>query len=136
MKMKNLQLSLKKQWFEMTKAGIKTEDYRDINEYWFKRLVFQYKKVFRYTYGFDIDLLDNLTIEVALNRIVKDNLKVKMIGFNPYNTNIMTLGYPKSTDTERILRLEHKGIEIGYGNPEWGAEPNKLYFIIKHGSPI
>jgi len=34
----NLQLSLKKEWFEMTKAGIKTEDYRDINEYWMKRL--------------------------------------------------------------------------------------------------
>ena len=48
----------------------------------------------------------------------------------------MTLGYPKSTDTDRILKLEHKGIEIGYGKPEWGAEPNKLYFIIKHGSII
>ena len=31
--MKNLQLSLKTKWFEMTKAYIKTEDYRDINEY-------------------------------------------------------------------------------------------------------
>lgn len=34
----NLQLSLKTKWFEMTKAGIKTEDYREINEYWTKRL--------------------------------------------------------------------------------------------------
>jgi len=32
--MKNLQLSLKRKWFEMTKAGIKIEDYRNINEYW------------------------------------------------------------------------------------------------------
>jgi hypothetical protein len=36
--MKNLQLSLKKQWFEMTKAGIKTEDYREITPYWVSRL--------------------------------------------------------------------------------------------------
>lgn len=35
----NLQLSLKKQWFEMTDALIKKEDYRDINEYWYSRLV-------------------------------------------------------------------------------------------------
>jgi len=131
--MKKLQLSLKKQWFEMTKAGIKTEDYREINEYWFKRLVFQHQKVFKYTYGFDINLLDKQTICVALNRIVKDKLKVNMIAFNPYEFNIITLGYPKSTDTEKILKIEHKGIEIRTGNPDWGAEPDKLYFVIKHG---
>lgn len=34
-----LRLSLKTNWFEMTKAGIKTEDYREINQYWWKRLV-------------------------------------------------------------------------------------------------
>ena len=28
-----LQLSLKTKWFKMTKAGIKKEDYREINEY-------------------------------------------------------------------------------------------------------
>jgi len=132
----NLQLPLKKQWFELTKSGIKTEDYREITPYWFKRLVFQHKKVFRYTYGFDIDLLDPQTISVALNRIVKDNLKVKMIAFKPIDINVMTLGYPKSNDTERILKLEHAGIEIRTGNPEWGAEPNKLYFVIKHGKRI
>lgn len=48
----------------------------------------------------------------------------------------MTLGYPKSTDTERIIKFEHAGIEIRTGNPEWGAEPGKLYFVIKHGKRI
>ena len=37
--MKELRLSLKKNWFEMTKAGIKKEDYREITPYWAKRLV-------------------------------------------------------------------------------------------------
>jgi len=58
------------------------------------------------------------------------------VEFQIFNFNIMTLGYPKSTDTDRILKLEHKGIEIGYGKTEWGAEPNKLYFIIKHGATL
>lgn len=39
MKTNNLQLSLKKQWFDMTKEGVKLEDYRDVNEYWIKRLI-------------------------------------------------------------------------------------------------
>lgn len=30
---KELRLSLKTKWFEMTKAGIKTEDYREITPY-------------------------------------------------------------------------------------------------------
>ena len=33
----NLQLALKTKWFEMTKAGIKTEDYREMSPYWSKR---------------------------------------------------------------------------------------------------
>jgi len=45
----------------------------------------------------------------------------------------MTLGYPKKDDTERIIQFEHLGIEIRTGKPEWGAEPNKLYFVIKLG---
>lgn len=56
--------------------------------------------------------------------------------FKKFYTNTMTLGYPKSGDTERILKLEHAGIEIRTGNPEWGAEPGKLYFVIKHGEII
>lgn len=101
--MKNLQLSLKAKWFEMTKAGIKTEDYREINEYWITRLQ-------------------------RVNGMSLPDNQCKI-----FDVNTVTLGYPKSTDTDRILRLEHKGIEIREGNPEWGAEPGKLYFVILHG---
>jgi hypothetical protein len=118
----SLRLSLKREWFEMTKAGIKTEDYREITAYWAKRLVGAW------TY-------------YRNGRGLLPNHESFMNGFRPVNYknfqhNIMTLGYPSAIDTERILRLEHKGIEIGYGKPEWGAEPNKLYFVIKHGTII
>lgn len=103
-----LRMSLKTKWFEMTKAGIKTEDYREINDYWAKRL---------------------LTKPLDSCGGMLHGLEVKKFDYN-----IMTLGYPKSTDSERILKLEHKGIEIRTGNPEWGAEPNKLYFVITHGA--
>lgn len=122
----NLQLSLKKQWFEMTKAGIKTEDYREITPYLIKRLTSN-----------DIDL----TIEeiesglCTLRDGYSEDHVWEVYGFclKIFTVNTMTLGYPKSTDTERILKLEHKGIEIRQGNPEWGAEHGKIYLVIKHG---
>lgn len=116
--MKNLQLSLKTKWFEMTKSGIKTEDYREITPYWIKRLThYSFKK-------------ENKPLIVDLY-LKKDNFN-----FKEFHKNTMTLGYPKSGDTERILKLEHKGIEIRTGNPDWGAEPDKLYFVIKHGGSV
>lgn len=108
----NLQLSLKRKWFEMTKAGIKTEDYREITRYWYIRLV-----------------------EAGYCELNPFQL-LGVFKFEDFKTNTMTLGYPKKGDTERIIKLEHKGIEIRTGNPEWGAEPNKLYFVIKHGAII
>lgn len=119
--MSNLQMSLKSQWFEITKAGIKTEDYRSINEYWVKRFLF---------------IKESISTHELLNAIIelnKNNFTHELFAFKKFDFNIMTLGYPKSTDSSRILKLEHKGIEIGYGKEELGAEPNKLYFIIKHG---
>ena len=121
----NLQLSLKKQWFEMTKSGIKTEDYREITPYWVKRLI-----------GNKFD--EDYTIHDFIHTLKNDldsNLFVRLYQ-RRFTTNTMTLGYPKKTDSERILKLEHKGIEIRTGNPEWGAEPGKLYFVIKHGKQL
>ena len=122
---KKLTLSLKKQWFDLTKAGIKTEDYREITPYWAKRFLKYNGRVMSTNFWASL-LIGKEFIEMFFEDI----------SFVNFNSNIMTLGYPKSTDTDRILKLEHKGIEIGYGKSEWGAEPNKLYFIIKHGAII
>jgi len=116
-----LQLSLKRKWFEMTKAGIKTEDYREINEYWFSRFMMG-----KLEEGFTLEQFKNHSEMVGMMRLYRKSFKI----------NRMTLGYPKSTDTEKIIEFEHAGIEIRTGNPEWGAEPNKLYFVIKHGKRL
>lgn len=34
------------------------------------------------------------------------------------------------------LTVECNGIDIGEGNPDWGAEPGKEYFVIKLGDII
>ena len=105
----------------MTKAGIKTEDYREIIPYWIRRLTI---------YQDGSEKLD----EENINKMAQDfkgcydsddiefTIDDWYLNFKPFEINTMTLGYPKSTDTERILKLQHKGIEIRTGNPEWGCK--------------
>ena len=119
----NLQLSLKTKWFEMTKAGIKTEDSREITPYWAKRLVGSW------SYNGD----GNGQFPELENSFMSS---FKILSFKGFKINKMTLGYPSKNDTDRIIQFEHAGIEIRTGNPEWGAEPNKLYFVIKHGKRL
>jgi len=123
--MKNLQLSLKTQWFEMTKAGIKKEDYREITPYWLTRLV-----------GYSGSKESKSIVCRALvleHSISREWLNLGYSKFKDFNKNVMTLDYPNAANKDRILKLEHKGIEIREGNPDWGAEPGVLYFCIKHG---
>ena len=121
----NLQLPLMLKWFEMTKSGIKTEDYREMTPYWCNRLLLLGGKTIS---KFEWFKLMNLNIDFIQKGIINGR-----ITFKPFSINTMTKGYPKKDNLERIVCLEHLGIEIGYGNPLWGAEPDKLYFIIKHG---
>ena len=94
--MKNLQLSLKTKWFEMTKAYIKTEDYRDINEYWVKRFI--YYKESKLTVEEIIRFIKNYKhygyVDVSAIFTYHD------LSFKEFKQNIMTLGYPKSTDKD------------------------------------
>lgn len=131
----NLQLSLKRKWFEMTKTRIKPEDYREINLYWIRRFVdfSNYPKEDKDDHK---GLAENFLFDINNGHCLEDCLKGYFAKIKSFSANTMTLGYPKSGDTERILKLEHKGIEIREGNPDWGAEPGKLYFVIKHGAII
>ncbi|MCP4987276.1 MAG: hypothetical protein GY928_14855 [Colwellia sp.] len=122
----NLQLLLKKKWFGMTKSGVKTEDYREITPYWCKRLLTVVE-------GGIFNWVAYLNEESDPYELLAVGIVNNYFTYNQFDSNIMTLGYPKATETERILKYEHKGIEIREGNPEWGAEPGKLYFVIMHG---
>lgn len=129
----------------MTRDGIKTEDYREITPYWAKRLLLYQDSEFKDTLNYsEVETLCNdlngivtycfneLTISEELLWVLDD----WYLSFKPFDTTTLTLGYPSSTDTSRIIKFEHAGIEIRTGNPEWGAEEGKLYFVIKHGKRI
>ena len=118
--MKNLQLPLKREWFEMTDSGEKTEDYREITPYWIGRIV-----AGLFTEKGAVVKTTELN-ECDYHRVV----------FKRFDTTTLTLGYPKSTDTDRIIKYVHAGIEIREGRAEWGAVPGVKYFVIKHGKRL
>ena len=101
--MKTLTLSLKKQWFDMIKSGEKKEEYREIKPHYEKRF------------------LEPISSRLFINGDT---------GVKPFDRLVFTLGYPKAGDTERRLTFKNPKIRIGTGNPEWGAEPGKNYFVI------
>jgi len=125
----NLQLSLIRKWWVMTEQLIKGEDYRLIAPYWCNRLLlWRSESISKRKWIEKVGAGEHST-----EFLIKKYMDLGFITFKPFTQNTMTLGYPSATDTSRILNLEHKGIEIRTGNYEWGAEPEKLYFVIKHG---
>lgn len=50
--MKILDLPLKAKWYEMIESGEKKEEYREIKEYWRKRLVNKHYSHVRFRYGY------------------------------------------------------------------------------------
>jgi hypothetical protein len=116
--MKSLNLPLESKWFDMTAQNIKKEDYREINEYWIKRLLNfgEYEPACVVTF---------FKYKADIKHYTKK-----------FDTTTITKGNPKKDDLSRRRTYKHLGIEIRTGNPLWGAEPDKLYFVIMHGEEI
>ncbi len=130
-----LRLPVTKNWFEMQKSGIKTEDYREINEYWISRLTkcqIEPSKAKR-----ELLSVGKTMSSYIASIVLKDFTGIPEHFFpKSFEENIVTLGYPKLDDSNKILRFTHKEIRIDYGKEEWGAVPGKLYFVIRHGRLI
>lgn len=100
-----LTLPIKKKWFDMIKSGEKTEEYREIKPY--------------YTSRFTRSLP---TIDYS---ICGTSLKGKtLLSSFPV---IFRNGYSKNSPSIKCCVI----LSIDYGIEEWGAEPNKLYYVLK-----
>lgn len=103
-------LPLKAKWYELIEKGIKEEEYREIKPYWIKRLV------------------DPSGFESIQTESEESKFLCFFYPFKSFCKVIFSYGY-----TKRRMTFECKGIDIDTGIPEWGAEPNKDYFVIKLG---
>lgn len=118
--MKTLTLSLKKKWFDMIASGEKTEEYREITPYWQKRLL----RCGNACGGYCV-LMGEIICPMC-----------RYLKYTDFDTVVFTLGYPRKDDISRRLEFKVSDISIDCGKPEWGAEPDKNYFVIKLGERI
>ena len=102
-----LHLTLKKQWFDMISEGVKKEEYREIKEYWKKRFVLDYDPVHQ-----------------------QWNER-KLPPFKNYDVVVFKNGHSKEAPT---MIVELNAFSIGFGNENWGAEPNEKYFVLHLGN--
>jgi hypothetical protein len=128
--MNTLKLTLKKQWFDLIKEGIKTEEYREIKPYWFERLVFQYEKAFKYCTGYDYK--QQLYVNEGIQHTLSESKK-SMVAMKPFDFVEFTNGY---NSTSPKITLECQNIIIGQGLEEWGAVKGERYFIIQLGREV
>lgn len=118
---KTLILPLKKKWFDLIKAGIKKEEYREIKPYYIRKFI--------KFYTLREDLLEHYKIGFDEGEIVGMEGELRLLS-DKLEKIVFTLGYPKADDTERRLEFNYPKIRIGEGRPEWGAEHGKTYFVI------
>lgn len=114
-----LTLPIKGKWFDMILSGEKKEEYREIKEYYETR----FQNLFGAVTVYPSSIFSNrcqyelLQGEAVPEEIRKDSIE-EIIFRNGYSKN------SKSVKARCRLR-------IGKGRPEWGAEPDKQYYILE-----
>jgi hypothetical protein len=127
--MKNLNLNLKRQWFDMFLSGDKLEEYREIKPSFCARFLLlngEHKNASWWTSYISI-------WSVSVAGSIKWDLFVGEITFKEYDNIIFPNGM---TPPIPQLEFEFKGFEIREGNPKWGAVEGAVYFVLKTGKLI
>ncbi len=105
-----LVLPIKKEWFDMIVAGDKKEEYKEIKPY--------YDKV-----------LGNVFIGFPFTKAIVENLNsIKSYDASQIKNAeiIFRNGYKYNSPKVKCLCT----LDIGQGKEEWGARPNKEYYVI------
>ena len=110
----------------MIKSGEKTEEYREIKNHWCDQLLNIKMRGCEGEKMRDSELYSTITHNL-------DILQLESNGFKHFDTITFSNGYAKDRPQ---FEIEFKGIKIGEGNPDWGAEPGKKYFVLKLGNII
>lgn len=108
--MNTLHITLIKRWFDLTDSGEKTEEYRELTEYWQTRLM-------------DYDIVSRNNSASYRN----------YQSFKQFDNVVATNGYGKHRPS---WNRKWVSTHIGTGRPEWGAIPDKEYFVITLGRKI
>ncbi|PCJ57326.1 MAG: hypothetical protein COA65_09715 [Rhodospirillaceae bacterium] len=125
-KSKTLHLNLKRNWYNAVLSGAKVEEYRELTNYWFKRLfgVYLYEKETGVKYN---NRETYATLAQNLDLIMQHNNPIA------FETITVSNGYAKNRDQ---FIVELKRVKIGTGQMVWGAQYKRKYFILELGKVL
>ena len=107
----------------MIASGEKKEEYREIKAYWADRFTY-------HEHHERITCVNSLEDE-----IYADNHRAIPTGVFKQMFDIVEFRNGYARNAPKML-FKFDGLSYGYGNPEWGAEPGKKYFVIKLGEKL
>ena len=112
----------------MIRSRAKPEEYRELTNYWFKRLFGQY--ITEADTGKKYDNESTYSALAHNSDLIQNSMGIKPIHFD---TVTFSNGYAKNRDQ---FVIELKTIEINTGEMVWGAELDRKYFVLKLGKII
>ena len=115
-------LPIKKKWFDMILSGEKKEEYREIKEYYEIRFQNLFGAITIHPLYPPDNFLDRSEFELLQGEAVPEEIRKDSV-----QEIIFRNGYSKDSKAIKVrCRLR-----TGKGRPEWGAEPDKQYYILE-----
>lgn len=115
-------LPIKKRWFDMILSGEKKEEYRDIKEYYETRFQNLFGAITIHPLYPPDNFLDRSEYELLQGEAVPEEIRKEGI-----QEIIFRNGYSKDS---KAIKARCR-LRTGKGRPEWGAEPDKQYYILE-----
>lgn len=112
-------LPIKKKWFDMILSGEKKEEYREIKEY--------YETRFQNLFGAITIYPSSISSHRSKYELLQGEAVPEEIRKDSVQEIIFRNGYSKDS---KAIKARCK-LRIGKGKSEWGAEPDKQYYILE-----
>ena len=115
-------LKIKKKWFDMILSGEKKEEYREIKEYYEIRFQNLFGAITIHPLYPPDNFLDRSEFELLQGEAVPEEIRKDSV-----QEIIFRNGYSKDS---KAIKARCR-LRTGKGRPEWGAEPDKQYYILE-----
>lgn len=123
-----IQLTIKREWFNLIRVGWKTEEYRELKPYYVVRLL-EPKNGKKH----NVKETEQMINALEYHYHPKWDKELITSGVKKYESIVFRNGYSASAPT---IEVEYKGLKVAKGKPEWGAESNKIYFVLVLGEVL
>jgi len=128
--MRILHLTLKKQWFDMILSGEKKAEYREVKDYWARRLLVT-KPYGEIEWAVWEEMLCDLRQPFKRHTDVSELLTFFDLRFRDYDAIKFRNGYAKNAPS---FLVECRGVAVKNGRQKWGAKQGEFYFALRLGN--